>query len=202
MQIRKKRILDNSPVAATEVNHNVMSHLLGGVQQRLKRCNVKIANIDPVAGVEMLNGIDAHPLAEQELVVPFAAMEAVTSGAPEQQVPSLTAEQVVIAFAANEGVIALAAEQPIIALPAIDQIVATASVDLIIAVAGENGVVSAQTEDDIVAVRSKHVVVADRPENLLTNWISVVMFWHKKLPVGRLIATGPVNQKSVTATRR
>src|SRR5467141_3750054 len=116
MQIRNTRIFDDNLVTATEVNHDIMSHLLGGVQQRLKRCNVKIANIDPVPSVKLLNGIDAHPLAEQELVVPFPAVEAVTSGTPEQQVPTLTAEQGVIAFATDEGVIALAAEQPIIAL--------------------------------------------------------------------------------------
>ncbi len=152
-----------------------MSHLMRGTEERLKRRDMEIADIQPITGLEMLDGIGAHPFAEQELIISFAAIELVASGAPVEQIPDLAAVKLVVAFTAHKRVIALIAKQPIVALAAVDQIIATTAMDSVVAAAGENSVVSPKSEDGVVAVRPENVIIAIRSVNPIVKRIPVMM---------------------------
>src|SRR5262245_59622015 len=115
MKVRDAHILDDELVAIAEADLDVVADLPGGVDQRLKRRDMEVADIDAVAEIEMLDGVDAHALAEQELVVALIAAEFVFAGAAEQEIPSGAAEQVVVAFAADQSIVALSTEQRVVA---------------------------------------------------------------------------------------
>ena len=117
MKLRDAHIFDDDLVAAAKIDDDIMSDLLGGIDERLKRRDMKIADINPITGLEMLDGVSAHALAEQKLVVTLAAVEFVASGAAQKKIPALAAGEIVVAFAADEPVIALFAEQRSLPLP-------------------------------------------------------------------------------------
>ena len=125
METRNTSILDDDLVAAAKTDHHIVADLFGGINERLKRRHIEITHVDAIAGIEVLDGIDAHPLAEQELVVAFTAIEFVASGTAEKKISAPAASEFIVAFTADKCVVALPAEQVVIAFAAVDQIVST-----------------------------------------------------------------------------
>src|SRR5215475_1003896 len=86
-------VLDDYLVAIAEIDLNIVADLARGIDQRLKGRNVEVADVDAIAGIQMLNRVHAHALAEQELVVAFVAAQFVAAGTAKEQISAEPAMQ-------------------------------------------------------------------------------------------------------------
>nr|WP_246504583.1 hypothetical protein [Bradyrhizobium agreste] len=187
-------MLDDQRVAIAQIDLNVVADLVRGIDERLKAWNVEVADVDTVAGLKMLDRIDAHALAEQELIVALVAAEMIPACAAEEQIPAVAAVQIIVAVAADQGIIAAFAEQQIVSLAALDPVIAAAAEHDVIAEAGIDGVVAAETKDDVTVLRPQDGVVCvgselDLLERTDVAMIAVLMVRHALLP-GFWLGTG------------
>lgn len=60
LKLRNTQTFDNELVAVTQIQDNIMPDLLGRADEYLKRRNIEIADVDPIAGFEMLYRVNAH----------------------------------------------------------------------------------------------------------------------------------------------
>jgi hypothetical protein len=139
-------MIDHQLIAAAEIDDDVAVGLVRGVEDRLKRREIEVANVDAVTGLQVRDGVDAGALADEKGIVVRAADHHVLARTAEQQVSAAAAEEVILARLSNQGIVAAPAER------------------MVISAAGRNSVVPAESEEDFAVVGSSECVVAARSE--------------------------------------
>ena len=164
VKIGELRVFDHQLIAAAERDDDVVVGWVRRIEDRLKRGEIEVTNVDAVAGLQVRNGVGAGALADEEGIVVGAADQHVLARTAEQQVSAAAADEVVLARLADQGVVAASAEEMVVAVAAENQIVAAPTECMVISAPGENGVVPVESEEDFALFRSVERVVTARSE--------------------------------------
>src|SRR5262249_33101816 len=164
VEIGELDVRDHQLIAGAEIDDDVAVGLVRGVEDRLKRREIEVANVDAVAGLQVRDGVDAGALADEEGVVVGAADQQILARTAEQQVSAAAAEEVILARLPHKSVVAASAEQGIVAVAAENQVVAPPADGKVVSAAGQNGVFPAEPEEYFALVGSIERVVATRSE--------------------------------------